>query len=134
MSASPVQSASKLGLDQVRTSALKAGEVRIPHPRSGVVEMTAEMLVSVTFDEACIRAGLSNKAVASTVGISSDSMVTRWRNPETKDCPSLVQILKLGPDFSRLMYRGLSRRYGWGQKALLDLGRAVGELAQHVED
>jgi hypothetical protein len=96
--------------------------------------MSEEMLVSVTFDEACIRAGLSNKAIAATCGLASDSMVTRWRNHETKDCPSLVQILKLGPDFCRLMYRGFSRRYGWGSKALLDLGRAVGELAAHVED
>jgi hypothetical protein len=131
---SPAQSPAKPDLGQVRTSNLKAGQVRNPHPQRGIVELSPEMLVSVCFDEAVIAAGLSNKEIAATVGIASDSLVTRWRNVETKDCPSLVQVIKLGPDFCRLMYRGFSRRYGWGAKALIDLGKAVGELAAHVED
>lgn len=133
MSSLPSQSAAKLDLSQVRTSALKAGEVRNPHPTRGLVEMSPEMLVSVCFDEAAIAAGLSNKAIAAAVGIASDSMVTRWRNPEAKDCPSLVQVLKLGPDFARLMYRGFSRRYGWQRKALLDLVEALGDVVVNQE-
>lgn len=133
MSSSPVNARLGADLSQVRTSALKAGQVRTPHPKAGLIEMTPEMLISVCFDEACMAAGLSNKEIASACGIASDSMVSRWRSPEHKDCPSLVQVLKLGPDFLRLMNRGFSRRCGWGAKALLDLAHAVGEIAVHQE-
>ena len=131
---SPAKSLSKPDLGQVRTSALKAGQVRNPHPRAGIVEMTPEMLVSVCFDEAVIAAGLSNKEIATTCGIASDSMVSRWRSADQKDCPSLVQVLKLGPDFLRLMNRGFSRRCGWTNKALLDIAASLGEIAVVLEE
>jgi hypothetical protein len=135
MSASPVQSQPKPSLSQVRTSTLQAGLRRKSTPvesQAGIVEMTPQQLASVCFDEAVIRAGLTNQGIAADLDVN-ESIVGRWRNVNARETPSLFYLTKLGPDFLRLLYRGFSRRCGWGKKALLDIARAVEDAAVEVE-
>ena len=119
-------------LGQVRTSTLKADVRRKSTPASGLVEMTPQMLAAVCFDEAVIAAGLTNKGIASDLGVN-ESIVGRWRNLDAKESPSLVYVTRLGPEFVRLLTRGYSRRCGWGRLALIDLITAVGDVALDQE-
>lgn len=117
----------------LRSSTLKAGLRQKTTQDAQTLEMTPEMLTAVVLDEAVIAAGMTNKGIAMELGIS-ESIVARWRSPHARECPSLLQVTKLGPDFQRLMHRGFARRYGWRRKALLDLAAAMGDLAEAVNE
>jgi hypothetical protein len=100
---------------------------------AGIIEMTPQQIASVCFDESVIGAGLTNKEIAAALDVN-ESIVGRWRNVDARETPSLFYVLKLGPDFTRLLFRGFSRRYGWGQKSLLDVVGALGDLVVTVSE
>jgi hypothetical protein len=132
MSSTRPDSAAPPDLSQVRTSTLKSSLRRKSTLAPGVVEMTPQMLASVCFDEAVIAAGLTNQGIAADLGVN-ESIVGRWRNVNAKESPSLLYLSLLGPEFLRLLYRGYSRRCGWGRYALLDLVEALGDVAVNQE-
>ena len=116
---------------QLQKRSLKVGARKNLSQPAGTEQMTPEMQASVVFDMACIRFGQKNQAIALTAGVS-ESLVSRWRNPEHREVPSLSQVVALGPEFQRLFAREQSKFYGFGKRALLDLVEAVGELAEAV--
>ncbi len=116
---------------QLRKHSLKAPARRIPSQDVDAVEMTPEMKASVLFDMACIRFGEKNLTLALTCGVS-ESLVIRWRNPHQRELPSIGQVFALGPEFLRLFKAEQSRHFKWGTTALLDVVKAVGELAEEI--
>lgn len=116
---------------QLQKRSLRVEPRKILKQSSEPTEMTPEMVASVVFDAAAIRFGQKNAALAITLGVS-ESLISRWRNPEHREVPSLVQVIALGADFQRLFVKEQSKFYGFGRKALLDLVDAVGELSVAV--
>lgn len=98
---------------------------------SGDVEMTPAMQMAVVFDMSCIRmwgAG-AGKQVALSLTVTP-SLVSRWRNAEHRELPSLYQLIALGPDFLRIYNREQAKFYGFDKQALVELLQLAGELAQ----
>jgi hypothetical protein len=128
MASSVLPSTSEL---QLQKHSIKVGVRKVLSHDPGIVEMTPEMLASVLFDKACIRAGKKNLWIASTLDVS-ESLVSRWRKVEHREVPSLVQVLSLGEDFQRAFKKEQEVYHGWARKALIDLVGAMGELAEAV--
>lgn len=116
---------------QLRNHSLKAPARRIPSQPAGTVEMTPEIRASVLFDMACIRFGEKNSTLAAMCGVS-ESLVSRWRKPNQRELPSIGQVFALGSEFLRLFKAEQSKCFGWGTTALMDVVKAVGELAEEI--
>lgn len=111
----------------LRNLTLKASLLQIPKQ----VPVSAENAQEVTgelFDMACIRAGLSNKEIAATLGVS-DSLVARWRRPEARERATVTQMVQLGPLFLLAYHKVFGFRFGARRAALLSLVEAVADLA-----
>lgn len=95
--------------------------------------MTPEMQASVVLDMACLRmwGTGAGKQVALITGVS-ESLVSRWRNPDQRELPSIGQVATLGADFIRIYQKEQRKFYGFGRQALLDLLAVVEDLAQEV--
>lgn len=98
---------------------------------SGDVEMTPEMQLSVVFGASCLRTWGRGygKQVALALGVS-ESLVSRWANPDQRELPSSTQLVLLGPKFLRHYNSEQSKFYGFGQQAVIELLQLAGELAQ----
>ena len=128
MRGSVLPTASELELQK---HSLKVQPRKVLSHERGTVEMSPEMLTSVLFDQACLRFGKKNLWIATTLGVS-ESLVSRWRNPDHREGPSLAQVIALGEEFQRAFKKEQEKYHGWGRKALMDVIEAVGELAEAV--
>lgn len=90
-----------------------------------------DVLAAELFDQACRAAGLENKDVAHLCGVSV-SLVEKWRQKDTRGCPSFLQMLLLPPGFHVALHRAMNAQFGFGRAALLDLLDAVGRLAVNL--
>jgi len=84
------------------------------------------------FDAAMTGAGLRNPEVAHLCGVS-ESLVQKWRQRDTRACPSFVQMLCLPPAFHIALFRAQNTRQGLGRAALARLMDAAGDLAVVLE-
>lgn len=92
-------------------------------------EQLAAEVLSAAFDAA----GLENKQIAYLCGVSV-SLVEKWRTPEQRGCPSLVQMLLLPPAFHLCLHRQLNKHFGFGKAALVQLLEAAGALALVIHE
>jgi hypothetical protein len=84
----------------------------------------AAELLNAAFDAA----GLENKEIAHLCGVSV-SLVEKWRSPETRGCPSFLQLLLLPPSFHWHLHKAINRHFGFGRLALIELLDAAGLVA-----
>jgi hypothetical protein len=131
MSGSLPASLPTLPLHKVTLKASLRQKVTPPQLPAGIVEMSAQELAAVCLDEARIACGLTAKDFAAHFQLS-ESVVHRWLNPHARECPSQAQITSLGSEFMRQLARSYNRRFGWGRTALLDVVKAIGELAEEM--
>lgn len=91
------------------------------------------ILAAELFDAAMenTRPELANKEVSHLCGVSV-SLVEKWRKPDTRACPSLMQMLLLPPAFHYALHKEMNRRFGFGRAALRDLLDAVGLVSLAV--
>lgn len=75
---------------------------------------------------------LTNKEVAHLCGVSV-SLVEKWRQRDSRSCPSFAQMLRLPASFHIELHRAMNRRYGFGKAALASLLEAAGALAVFCE-
>jgi hypothetical protein len=120
-----------LPLQKVTLKATLRQKVTPPPILAGFVEMTAQELSAVCLDEARIACGLTPKELAAHFELS-ESVIHRWLNPHARECPSQQQLTSLGSEFMRQLGLSYGRRFGWRAKALLDVVKAIGELAEEM--
>lgn len=92
------------------------------------VDALAAELLNAAFDAA----RLTNKEIGHLCGVSV-SLVEKWRSPETRGCPSFLQLLLLPPSFHIALHRAMNKRFGFGRAALARLLDAANDLALVVE-
>lgn len=101
------------------------------------VEMTPQQVSAVVYDMAAIRFGLKNLAIAHILKEAgcpaSESLISKWRNPNYTESPSMMQLCAHGVEFQRLLQKEWSKFHGFGRLALLDAVTALGELAEALE-
>lgn len=93
--------------------------------------MTPEQLASVIFDQACIRAGFKGGYIAETLKVG-EPLVSKWRDPDYTQLPTIGQVFALGPEFLRCFKKEQEKYYGWPKAALVELVEAFGSLAEEM--
>lgn len=109
-----------------RSSALKVGLRRIS--ASVDQSLDAVQVASELFDEACIRAGLTNDFISQELEVN-DGLVSKWRKPHHKELPNIGQLIRLGPVFMNAMSKVIGFRFGARRAAMVALLSAVADLA-----
>jgi hypothetical protein len=90
-----------------------------------------EVLSAQLLDAALKDAHITSYEVGQLVGVS-ESLVTRWRSPHHRECPSFVQLLKLPPSFHFELHRAMNRHYGFGRQLLARVLEDLGAVALAV--
>lgn len=92
----------------------------------------ADVEAAKLLDEALTAARISSTEVHLLLGVS-ESLISKWRSPHYRECPSFVQLLRLPVSFHLAMHRAMDRRHGFGRAAVARLLDAAGELALLTE-
>lgn len=116
----------------LRNSTLKATLRRESTQDAGTLE-NAQQIASLIFDDAVKAAKLSNQDIGHRLQVN-ESIVGRWRNPNAREFPSLLQLQRLGPDFLLKLNHASNQRNGLGRRVLQSLLDVVGDLAVAVGD
>jgi hypothetical protein len=124
-------------LDGVRPKSVAAS---LPTPNlvgpTRQIEANPREKAAIVFDMALIRADVKGEWVALTLSAQgfrvSKETVSKWRNPSEPELPNYAHIVALGPDFERAYAKCVSQMNGWGRLALVDVVKAIGELAEEM--
>lgn len=89
----------------------------------------AEARAAAMFSRALDAAGITRDEAGYLMGGISRSLVDKMCSPTERQCPSLVQLLLLPPQFHLALIQELDGHFGLGRAVLARVQQAVGTLA-----
>jgi hypothetical protein len=128
----------RASLDSVKTKNLSVGMPvrKVLSTVKNVQEITPLEKASVIFDMAAIRCGFKGDYIATALTASgyavNEGKVSKWRSAAYTELPTYAHIAALGQDFERAFCQAAREVNGWGRLALLDVVKAIGDLAEEM--
>lgn len=125
-------------LDRLPLRTTKQAQAALRNSTQSVdLRENAQEIASHIFDDAVEGSRLTNQSIAFALKVS-DSIVGRWRNPNAREFPSLLQLQQLGElkdvgqTFLCEFNKACTRRNRLGRRVLQSVLDAVGDLAVAV--
>lgn len=120
-------------LDAVQPEMLRAKDSRESDARTNDSEPDPLMQsASFLFDAALRDARVTSAEAAHLMGIS-ESLVNRMRSPNYRECVSLVQLLRCGPQVTWRFHVALHHKQKFGQLALREALQALSLVGVGIE-
>ena len=103
---------------------------------SHIPEANPLQKASIVYDMAVIKCGLKGDWIAMHLTAQgyrvNEATVSKWRSPDYPHLPTYAHVVALGPEFERAYAKCVSQVNGWGRLAIVDVVRALGELAEEI--
>jgi hypothetical protein len=113
-----------------------AAPVLTAFEKSGAIARNPVEKASFIFAMAMLKADVSNDWVAAELTAKgfrvSASLVSHWRNPSRSEVANDAHIAALGDNFDRIHANCKRQVNGWSLRTLLDVVRAIGDLAEEM--